>query len=271
MKNGLLGLWSILAISLVIFLVASSFDEINIGSVTLKSSDMLSCISGQHSEAETAVAGNAVSGRLSCEANEVSSPAVAAKPVPTDTASKTILFIGDSMLEGLSPRLAAYAEANGHKLYTVIWYSSTSKIWGDAHKLSAYIKQFKPDYIFVCLGANELFVKDIVNKRDKCVKSIISEIGSIPYVWIGPPNWKDDTGINQLIARNAAEGCYFKSAGMTFERAKDGAHPTRKSAASWMDSVARWMPRHSSHPIKMSRPAKQAGRANRVVVLQPQV
>lgn len=190
--------------------------------------------------------------------------------VETDTMPKRLLFIGDSMLEGLSPRLAAYAQANGHTLYTVIWYSSTSKIWSDSRKLTAYIKQFHPDYIFICLGANELFVRDIISKRDICVKDLIKEIGAIPYVWIGPPNWKDDTGINRLIAANAGAGHYFKSDGMEFERMKDGAHPTRKSAALWMDSVVRWMTAHSSHPIKMDIPEQNTAKAARVVVLQPQ-
>ena len=33
-----------------------------------------------------------------------------------DTTSKTILFIGDSMVECLFPRMSAYAKKNGHKL-----------------------------------------------------------------------------------------------------------------------------------------------------------
>lgn len=56
----------------------------------------------------------------------------ATKPIEPDTMPKSILFIGDSMLEGLSPRLAAYAKHNGHRLNSVIWYSSTTEI-GRAH------------------------------------------------------------------------------------------------------------------------------------------
>lgn len=88
----------------------------------------------------------------------VRSVAVSEKNVAaTDTCKYTLLFVGDSMLEGLSPRLAAYAEENGHSLYTVIWYGSTTEKWGATHKLRAYIEKFKPGYIVVCLGGNELF------------------------------------------------------------------------------------------------------------------
>lgn len=191
------------------------------------------------------------------------------KVVEVDTASKKILFFGDSMLDGLYPRLAAYADKNGHELYVVIWYSSTSEVWGKSDRLKTYIEKYHPDYIFVSLGANELFVKDIMDKRDSYVKKIVADIGEIPYIWIGPPNWKPDTGINKLIEKNTRKGSFFLSDGMKFERKKDGAHPTSASSAEWMDSIARWMPLHSSHPIKMELPEEARGRAKRVFVHQP--
>ncbi len=190
-------------------------------------------------------------------------------PVPVDTASKTILFFGDSMLEGLSPRLAAYCEASGHKLYTVIWYSSTTQVWGDCDTLSVFIRRYKPDYVIACLGANELFVKDIPTKRKKPFAHIKSQIGDRPLLWIGPPNWKEDTGINDFISSNLDEGEFFLSNGMTFDRKSDGAHPTQASASLWMDSVARWMPEHCAHPIRLETPLKPKGRPARVTLLQP--
>lgn len=264
MKKGLWGLWAILAVALAMFLITSSFDSIKVGSVELKSSGMARRLMRPPvTDAESLV------GIVAETVGSVERFTVNDDANVVDTASKTILFIGDSMLEGLSPRLAAYAKENGHTLYTVIWYSSTSKIWSDAAKLTTYIRKFRPDYIFICLGANELFVKDIMTKRDVCVRNIIKEIGDIPFVWIGPPNWKPDTGINRLIANNAGNGHYFKSDGMKFDRAKDGAHPTHQSAALWMDSVVRWMSLHARHPIKLDVPSVAQGRPKKVEVLQP--
>lgn len=261
MKKGLFGLWSILATSLALFITISSFSPIRVGGVEIKDSGMSERLTrpvAQRPECLLDIADETAALLTSCKV-----------AIEVDTTAKTILLVGDSMLEGLSPRLAAYAKENGHTLYTVIWYSSTSKIWSDAAKLTTYIKRYQPDYIFICLGANELFVKDIKSKRDHCVKSIIKEIGDIPYVWIGPPNWKEDTGINQLISTYAGKGHYFKSAGMTFERAKDGAHPTRQSASLWMDSVVNWMYSNSAHPIKLDAPAIKQARPKKVIVLQP--
>lgn len=191
-------------------------------------------------------------------------------PAPTDTASQNILIIGDSMLEGLNPRLAAYAKANGHKLNSVIWYSSSTEYWGTCDTLKVFLKRFNPSFIFISLGGNELFVRNIKEKREGYLRNFLKQIGDIPYLWIGPPNWKADTGINDLIKENVPEGCFFLSNGMHFERQKDGAHPTHKSAALWLDSVARWMPDHAAHPIRFNRPADSIkARPAHVVVLQP--
>lgn len=190
-------------------------------------------------------------------------------PVPVDTTAQVILFVGDSMLEGLGPRLAAYAKANGHTLYNVIWYSSTSEVWGRSDKLRHYIDTIHPTYVIVSLGANELFVSDIKTKRRGYVEKIVADIDSLPFLWIGPPNWKADTGINELVAESVPEGCFFLSDGMHFERSRDGAHPTRDSACEWMDSVMRWMPAHSLHPIRMEVPAEKTARPARVFIHQP--
>lgn len=267
MKKYYIGLWTLLAAAFVLFAVLSSFDTIKIGAFELKSSNIIKTITAPTGESGAVSASSAASTAGAAQRQAQSRPEKAR--VKTDTVSKTILFIGDSMLEGLSPRLAAYATANGHTLYSVIWYSSTSEIWGGSGKLASYINRLHPDYIFICLGANELFVKDIAQKRDKYVKQLVKEIGSIPFVWIGPPNWKADTGINDLIAANVPQGSFFLSDGMHFDRSKDGAHPTRQSAILWMDSVARWMPLHSNHPIKMKKPEATTGRPKKIFVHQP--
>ena len=54
-----------------------------------------------------------------------------------------------------------------------------------------------------------------------------------------------------------------------FERGRDGAHPTRESAAAWLDSVVRWMPENARYPIRLDVPDKPSGRARRSYVHQP--
>ena len=264
-KNTYFGAWSILTVSLAIFVALSMFEPIKICGIELRTTGMYERLTKAPGPTPEEIA---EAERLAAEARAKEEEAK--KPKYDLSVPQTFLFIGDSMLEGLYPRLAAYAKENGHKVYAVIWYSSTSEIWGETEKLKEYIAQFNPTYVFICLGANELFVRDIKEKRDKFVKNIISQIGDLPYLWIGPPNWKPDTGINELIDENTPEGYFFLSDGMTFERMRDGAHPTRKSAIQWMDSIMRWMPEKCANPVvNMKIPTEQTARAERVVVLQP--
>lgn len=255
MKFPLLKLWLLLIVAWAAFRMLSTFDSLTVFG---------------HQIAKLDGWGEAVATEL--PPLPPAKPANSARPaVKTvkDTLPKTILFIGDSMLEGLSPRLAAYAEKNGHRLYTVIWYGSSTKKWGESHRITSYKKRFKPDYVIVCIGGNELFIRNIVRDRAKYVDTMISEIGDIPNVWIVSAELKDDTGINRLLQEKVGDGRFFLSRNLKFDRAKDGAHPTREASAKWMDTIASWIENTSKFPIKMSRPAKATSRATRTLVLTP--
>lgn len=177
---------------------------------------------------------------------------------PLDTTKKNILFIGDSMLERLSPRIAAYAEENGHQMNTVIWYGSSTEVWATSGRAKECIRKYRPDYIIISLGGNELFITDIIARRTKYVKQIVAEFAGIPYVWIGPPNWKKDTGINKMIQNVVPKGNFYLSytPDQHYDRAKDGAHPTPASAAKWADRICKWIVEKSNNPIVLNFPLK---------------
>lgn len=259
-KGNYFELWYLLATAFLTVVVLSCFDKPKIGSVEIRHSGIAEKLTRQP-EPES---------ELMAETDApVKADTVAAKPEESDTASHVILFIGDSMLETLGPRMASYAKANDHKLHNVIWYSSSTKIWAESNRIPEYIKKFHPTYIMISLGGNELFLRDVDRQRRPYIEKILQQIGDIPYLWIGPPNWKKDTGINKLIASMTKPGCFFLSDGMHFERKKDGAHPTKESAALWMDSIARWWPRRGAHPIKMELPKERYARATSQEMLKP--
>jgi lysophospholipase L1-like esterase len=186
-----------------------------------------------------------------------------------DTTSQRILFFGDSMLEGLCKRLKKYVAQNSHELQAVIWYSSSTKIWANhVDTLAYFISQFNPTYIFVCLGSNELFIRNL-DKHNDYVKTIIKQIGDIPYIWIGPPNWKEDTGINDIILQNVGHKHFFPSKRLSYERGEDGAHPTYASAAKWMDSIAVWMNDSIKYRIAMKTPQSDEKSNSKTILLFP--
>lgn len=266
MNKPYLGLWAVLAVTLCAAIALSRFSGVA-DDLHLATADYMTTLFSPVKAEPTRPAAPADA----TAAPRASKPATAYRrpaSVKPDTSGKTILFIGDSMLEGLSPRLAAYAKKNGHKMYSVIWYSSSTEVWGSSTKLQGYISQLHPDYVVICLGANELFVRDIAKKRRRYVDTMLRQIGKLPYIWIGPPNWKPDTGINDMLQEALAPGTFYLSNGQQFDRQRDGAHPTRKSAAAWMDRVCRWIVTSSAHPIKLDVPAEASAHC-RTFVLQP--
>ncbi len=186
-----------------------------------------------------------------------------------DSSAQKILLIGDSMLEGLMLRLKNYTAFNHHQIKTVIWYSSSTKWFGSCDTLSYFIRKHKPSFVMFVVGANELFVRNILERNQKYVEHILEQLDTTKYVWIGPPNWKDDTGINELIKRNVGEGQYYPSKNLTLARTKDGAHPTHKASAAWMDSVANWIMTQSAYPILLNTPDTIIKNSANVTILQP--
>lgn len=186
-----------------------------------------------------------------------------------DSSSQKILLIGDSMLEQFRWRLRDYCKENGHEMASVIWYSSQTEWYGTTDTLKYFIEKEKPTYIMLILGANELFVSNIIEKRTPYVKHILEQIDTIPFIWIGPPNWKPDTGINEMILDNVGSRRYFPSKDLTYKRFPDGAHPRPESAFAWMDSVAVYVMTKSRYPILLNPPTQKYTGSPNSTILQP--
>ena len=52
---------------------------------------------------------------------------------------------------------------------TVIWYASTTEEWAKSQTIEHFINEYKPSYILLCLGSNELFVNDL-DAREAYIK-----------------------------------------------------------------------------------------------------
>lgn len=167
-----------------------------------------------------------------------------------DSTRQTVLFFGDSMTDGLAQWLGGYCQPAGHKIYSIVWYSATTERYAKSNVLETYIKLYHPTFFIVCLGSNELFVRDLAD-REKYIQAIIKKFGNRPFVWISPPNWKHDTGIDSLICKYTGTNRYFDSSAMKLTRSRDGMHPTNSASKLWADSIAAWLrnPRRTAHPI----------------------
>lgn len=178
--------------------------------------------------------------------------------VSLDTCAKRILFFGDSMVEGLSMRFSDYAQENGHQLYTVCWYGSSTTGWvAGLDTLRSFLEWSEADYVVVSLGGNELKVKDLEFRAEN-IRKIQETLGNRPTVWIAPPSWVKKPTITEVIRSVVGEKRYFDSTRLTFDRGSDNMHPTFGSSSRWMDSIAVWMSStETAHPIAMDFPSQK--------------
>lgn len=188
---------------------------------------------------------------------------------PSDSTKFQLMIFGDSMLEWLSRRLCDYTMESGYELTSIIWYSSSTQLWAETDTLQFFLDRVRPDYVLLCLGSNELFVRDLA-KREKYISQIVQKIGNRPFCWISPPNWKPDSGINDLIIAQVGHGRYFDSRSLELERASDNVHPTRQAAAVWMDTIASWLSSPAAaNPLPLRAPTVQRSRKFHQYVLRP--
>lgn len=186
----------------------------------------------------------------------------------TDSSAQRVLLIGDSMVEGMMHVFASYCSENGHELFPVVWYSSSTKAYSEGNKFSHFISKYDASFVILVLGSNELFIRDI-RKLEEQVKNVAAQGDSsgVKFVWIGPPNWKEDTGINKFIEKYMGKDRYFPSKNLQYSRVKDGAHPTRKSSEMWAEKIISWIKDESKYPIIFDKPPAEYNKKVNAVLM----
>lgn len=174
----------------------------------------------------------------------------------TDTRPQLILFIGDSMAQGLEIPLKKYATFNGHQLTTIAKQSATIISWvgnDSTGRLRKKLEEVKPSYLIICLGANELMTKGL-EAYQGYIRNILKQAGNTKLIWVGPPNWREDNGLTDLIAKEIGTKRYFSSKDLTLPRAGDGIHPTYQGYFAWADTLTQWIREESQHKILLEKP-----------------
>ena len=178
-------------------------------------------------------------------------------PVFADTTKHRILLIGDSESGGLRYPLNDYCLANGHKLIlSMEWYSATVFNFGRSDTIDKIIARYKPTYVFLVFGLNELYAKDL-KARKIAANQVAKKLRNIPYAWIGPANWEEDFGINRVFKSSADSGTFFLTKNLKLTRAGDGRHPDVQGYRVWMDSLANWLQTSAKYKMLMKPPRKR--------------
>jgi hypothetical protein len=174
-----------------------------------------------------------------------------------DSVSHRVLIMGDSESGGLCFQLYDYCQENGHNLVAALtWYSASIFNLAYADTVNDVIKKYKPTYIFIVVGLNEMYAKDLNNRR-KAAQILAKKISGIPYTWIGPANYMEDYGINQVFKESAEPGTYYLTKQLDLPKGGDKRHPSKVGYRIWMDSLAVWLQTDAKYKIKMDPPIKR--------------
>ena len=167
--------------------------------------------------------------------------------------NKKILLAGDSEVGSIIYAFQKYCILNGHKLSrAIIWNSSSDMTFASNDTLANNIKKYKPDYILFIIGLNQIY-QGKFDKSKEAVNKIINQFGNIPYTWVGPANWIDDLGINQIYQETIDSGAFFLSKNLILERAEDGRHPSIIGSKIWVDSICSFLTNKAKYRIKMEK------------------
>lgn len=173
-----------------------------------------------------------------------------------DSTHHRILLLGDSEAGGMKNVLNDYCQSNGHKLVaTIEWYSATSVNFAKADTISKLIARYKPTYIFVLFGLNEVLARDAVNRR-AMAKLFHKRLRKIPYAWIGPTNWGQDFVATDAFRSAADSAAFFSSKSLALPKASDGRHPSLSGYRIWMANIANWLQTSARWKMKMLPPTR---------------
>ena len=174
-----------------------------------------------------------------------------ANPDTTTHFINKILMIGDSMTGWMAERLNAYGDINGFEVATVVWDGSTISKWTQqSQALERIIGEVHPDAIIVSLGMNEMFEQKPDIKLKEPVDNLVESFDSIPYLWIGPPEWpghQEGVEFNEWMKKELGDNRYFDSFSISLPRqSASNPHPSREGIERWIDRVVEWIPGNST-------------------------
>ena len=191
---------------------------------------------------DTSVGANGAKLRLATALEDTTDAGVAAPAPPSipppPLTGKTVLHVGDSMVGGnwgLTRALEQRFSAEGAKFIHDYKVSESIVSYDHSPKLKTLIEKNRPDIVIITLGTNDVFVPYPASMAGN-IRNIVKRVGTTECYWMGPPTWKPDTGIVQVLKDNVAPCKFFDSSNLKLQRGGDGIHPTDRGGADWATS-----------------------------------
>lgn len=172
------------------------------------------------------------------DTTDAGAAAPAPVPAPPPLTGKTVLHVGDSMVGGnwgLTRALEQRFSAEGARFIHDYKVSESIVSYDHSPKLKTLMAKNHPDIVIITLGTNDVFVPYPASMAGN-IRNIVKRVGTAECYWMGPPTWKPDTGIVQVLKDNVAPCKFFDSSNLKLQRGGDGIHPTDRGGADWATS-----------------------------------
>lgn len=254
-----ISLWIMITLALVIFIGISFSDDFTIGNYTLSKAYF----------PETLLAKDEIKEPQTEILQQDTLPIPVETLIEPDTTVHSVLLFGDSMTHNLGMSISKYGSKNNYKVTAVTWESSSIPGWRNSGKIKKYMEMSNPDFIIISLGSNEMELKHF-ERRIPDIEGIVEQLGDVPYVWVGPPLWKEDKGLYNALETALPKGKIFKIEDKELiQRGPDHVHPTMQGADIWADTLMRWI-KKSEHPILTEMPDSGIiTRGHKIIYLHP--
>jgi lysophospholipase L1-like esterase len=198
-------------------------------------------------EPETDAPSQLVDGRVEEPSSDASPSSLQEEATPPKR-YRLVVHTGDSMVGGgLCKALQPKFKAEGTEFVRDVWESASIAAFAQSQRLPKLMKKYDPDLVLLTLGANDVFDRHPENMI-RYIESIVKKIGDRDCYWIGPPLWKGDFGLVDVIREHVSPCKFFDSKNLVLQRAGDGIHPTEKGGATWADAF--WGSFRSAVPVK---------------------
>lgn len=146
--------------------------------------------------------------------------------------TRRVLLAGDSLAEGLRVPMKTLAESSGMLFRS----ASTRSASACPEALTAAMKQFRPDLVLICVGADKALLAEPPLVAELCR---IAMADGAHVVWVGAPG-ADPAALAMI--RKAAPSI-FPTEALDLPRGPDAFHPTAKGYAGWAGAIWRWLGR----------------------------
>jgi len=153
---------------------------------------------------------------------------------------KMVLFIGDSLAEGMSAKFLEISRSSGYASTVDCLRGTRADYWSE--RIDSLIRSLRPDLVIISIGTNDAVMSVPENQR-KHIKKIRSSIknSGARLMWILPPSLPErlqgQNKIRQILKEEISEEETYDSSSLNLERTKDGVHLTTKGYRYWITNI----------------------------------